>query len=154
MVVRVRYTTDPAALARRTGRTALDLPQRERRRPPTRPTIRALVLRLAAENPTWGYRRITGELARLGRKVGRATVWRILHKAGMDPAPRRSGPSRGQFLRAQADGILACDFFHADTITLTRLTASPSSSTLPAASRSWVSPPTRLMRGSLSRPAT
>jgi hypothetical protein len=61
-------------------------------RPPTRPTIHALVLRLAAENPTWGYRRITGELASLGRKVGAATVWRILHKAGIDPAPRRSGP--------------------------------------------------------------
>ncbi|WP_433171374.1 integrase core domain-containing protein [Actinoallomurus sp. CA-150999] len=90
-------------------------------RPPTHPTIRSLVLRLAAENPTWGYRRIAGEIAGLGRNVGAATVWRILHKAGIDPAPRRSGPSRGQFLRAQASGILACDFLHTDTITLTRL---------------------------------
>jgi transposase InsO family protein len=96
-------------------------PRRGSGRPPTRPTIRALVLRLAAENPTWGYRRITGELAGLGQKVGAATVWRILHTAGIDPVPRRSGPSWSQFLRAQAAGILACDFFHADTITLTRL---------------------------------
>ena len=95
-------------------------PSRGPGRPPTRPTIRALVLHLAAENPTWGYRRITGELAGLGRKVGAATVWRILHKAGIDPVPRRSGPSWGQFLRTQAEGILACDFFTADTI-LTRL---------------------------------
>jgi transposase InsO family protein len=90
-------------------------------RPPTRPTIRALVLRLAAENPTWGYRRIAGELAGLGRKVGPSTVWKILHEAGIDPAPRRSGPSWAQFLRTQASGILTCDFFHADTITLARL---------------------------------
>ena len=96
-------------------------PKPELGRPPTRPTIRALVLRLAAENPAWGYRRITGELAGLGQKVGAATVWQILRKAGIDPVPRRSGPSWGQFLRAQAEGILACDFFHADTITLTRL---------------------------------
>ena len=96
-------------------------PRRGPGRPPTRPTIRALVLRLAAENPAWGYRRITGELAGLGQKVGAVTVWQILRKAGIDPVPRRSGPSRGQFLRAQAEGILACDFFHTDTITLTRL---------------------------------
>jgi putative transposase len=123
-------------------------------RPPTKPTIHALVLRRAAENPTWGYRRIAGELAGLGRNVGAATVWRILHKAGIDPAPRRSGPSWGEFLRAQASGILACDFFHADTITLARLYCFAVVSTQVAASMSWVSLPTRPPAGSLSRPRT
>ena len=95
--------------------------QRRQGRPPTRPTVRGLVLRLAAENPTWGYRRIAGELAGLGRKVAPSTVWAILKRAGIDPAPRRSGPSWSDFLKAQATGILACDFFHAETITLARL---------------------------------
>ncbi|WP_326626763.1 helix-turn-helix domain-containing protein [Nonomuraea fuscirosea] len=62
-------------------------------RPPIRPAIRALVLRLAAENPGWGYRRIAGQIAGLGRKVSPATVWAILKRAGVDPAPRRSGPT-------------------------------------------------------------
>jgi putative transposase len=90
-------------------------------RPPTRPTIRELVLRMAAENPGWGYRRIAGELAGLGRRIAPSTVWAILKRAGIDPAPRRSGPAWGEFLRAQAEWILACDFFHPETITLARL---------------------------------
>ena len=57
----------------------------------------------------------------LGRRIAPSTVWAILKKAGIDPAPRRSGPTWGEFLRAQAEGILACDFFHAETIMLTRL---------------------------------
>src|SRR5271170_8186825 len=60
-------------------------------RPTTRRTIKTLVLRLARENPEWGYRRIHGELASLGVKVAASTVWEILKKAGIDPAPRRSG---------------------------------------------------------------
>jgi transposase InsO family protein len=76
---------------------------------------------MAAENPGWGYRRIAGELANLGRRIAPSTVWAILKKAGIDPAPRRSGPAWGEFLRAQAEGILACDFFHVETIALTRL---------------------------------
>src|SRR3954451_3866201 len=96
-------------------------PRRGPGRPPTRPTIRALVLRLATENPTWGYRRIAGEIAALGRKVSPATVWAILKKAGFDPAPQRGDLTWGQFLKAQASGILACDFFSVETITLTRL---------------------------------
>ena len=80
-------------------------------RPATRQNIQALALRLARENPGWGYRRIHGELAGLGVKVAASTVWEILKKAGIDPAPRRTGPSWSQFLRSQADAILACDFF-------------------------------------------
>jgi putative transposase len=76
---------------------------------------------MAHENPGWGYRRIAGELAGVGRKVGASTVWAILKRAGIDPCPRRSGPTWGEFLRSQARGILACDFFHCDTVMLTRL---------------------------------
>jgi transposase InsO family protein len=94
---------------------------------PGRPAIptglRALVIRLAAENPTWGYRRIHGELAGLGYQIGASTVWTILHRAGIDPSTRRAGPSWIEFLQAQAHAILACDLFHLDTITLHRLYA-------------------------------
>jgi putative transposase len=95
--------------------------RRKQGRPPTRPTIRNLVLKMAAENPTWGYRRITGELVKLGRRIAPATVWAILKNAGIDPAPRRNGPTWAEFLRSQADGILACDFFTVETITLVHL---------------------------------
>src|ERR1039457_4980121 len=85
-------------------------------RPSTRRNIRALVRRLARENPDWGYRRIHGELAGLGAKVAASTVWEILKKAGIEPAPRRSAPTWSQFLRSQAEAILACDFFTADLL--------------------------------------
>jgi transposase InsO family protein len=96
-------------------------PKRGPGRPPTRPTIQTLVLRLAAENPTWGYRRIAGEIAGLGRKVSPATVWAIMKKAGFDRAPHRGDPTWAQLLKTQAKGILAADFFHVETITLARL---------------------------------
>ena len=83
-------------------------------RPATRRSIKALVLRLARENPGWGYRRIHGELAGLGVKVAASTVWEILMASGTGPAPRRTGPAWSQFLRSQAEAILACDFFTAD----------------------------------------
>ena len=90
-------------------------------RPPTVPGIARLVVRLAKENPLWGHRRIHGELAKLGVMVAPSTVWEILRAAGIDPAPRRAGPTWRQFLHAQAAGILAVDFLHVDTVLLTRL---------------------------------
>jgi putative transposase len=95
-----------------------------RRRPGRPPTVRSIariVVRLARENPRWGYRRIHGELTKLGAIVGPSTVYEILRAAGIDPAPRRSGPTWRQFLAAQAAGILAADFLHVDTVLLTRL---------------------------------
>jgi len=92
-----------------------------RGRPSTSPEIRALVLRLARENPTWGYRRIHGELCRLGSRIGASTVWAILRHAGVAPAPTRSAVSWRQFLHAQAKGVLAVDFFTVDTVLLQRL---------------------------------
>jgi putative transposase len=85
-------------------------------RPATRRNIRALVLRLARENPGWGYRRIHGELAGLGIKVAASTVWEILKINGIDPARHRTGPTWPQFLRSQADAILASDFFTVDLL--------------------------------------
>jgi putative transposase len=81
-----------------------------RGRPAMAAEIRILVLRLARENPTWGYRRIHGELCRLGYRIGARTVWAILQRAGVDPAPKRSAASWRQFLRAQAKSVMAVDF--------------------------------------------
>jgi putative transposase len=92
-----------------------------RGRPAVAAELRALVLRLASENPTWGYRRIHGELCRLGCKIGASTVWTILHRAGVDPAPKRSALTWRQFLRTQATSVLAVDFFTVDTVLLQRL---------------------------------
>ena len=96
-------------------------PHRQPGRPSTVPELRRLILRMAAENPTWGYRRIHGELARLGQKLAPSTVWLLLKRCGIDPAPRRASLTWQQFLAAQAEGILACDFFHAETVLLKRL---------------------------------
>ncbi|MET8311992.1 hypothetical protein [Micromonospora sp. NPDC005173] len=86
-------------------------------RPRTLRCVRALVLRLAQENPSWGYRRLHGDLLVLGVKVAASTVWEILKKAGIDPAPERAISTWADFLRSQADALLACDFL--ETVTLT-----------------------------------
>ena len=105
-----------------------------RRGPSGRPTVRRnvrsvvlrlsrekVVLRLSRENESWGYRRVHGELAGLGIIVAPSTVWQILKDAGIDPAPRRDSPGWAEFLRSQAQGILALDFFTADLLNGTKV---------------------------------
>ena len=97
---------------------------RSRPRRPGRPrtirSVRVLVLRLARENPSLGYRRIHGELLVLGVKVAASSVWEILRQAGIDPAPDRTRTMWASFLRSQADALLACDFFETSTLDGTR----------------------------------
>jgi transposase InsO family protein len=90
-------------------------------RPPLDPDVRALVLRLARENRGWGCLRIQGELRKLGIRCGATTIRTILRRSGLGPAPRRSGPSWSEFLRAQAHGMVACDFFTVETAWLRTL---------------------------------
>ena len=81
------------------------------------------MIRIATDNPTWGHRRVQGELVKLGHPIAASTVWQILHDAGIGPAPRRTGQTWKQFLTAQARGILAVDFVHVDTVLLRRIYA-------------------------------
>jgi putative transposase len=108
-----------------------------RGRPSIWSEIRPLVPRLARENPTWGYRRIHGELCRLGYRIGASTVWTILHRAGVAPAPTRSAVSWRQFLRAQAASVVAVDFFTVDTVLLRRLYVLFVLEVAPAGSMCW-----------------
>jgi transposase InsO family protein len=107
-----------ALLARR--HASVSRPKR-RGRPPIVRSIRALVLRLARENSSWGYRRVHGELLVLGVKVSPSTVWEILREAGIDPAPDRTAISWADFLRSQANALLAADFIETVTLTGTRM---------------------------------
>lgn len=91
-------------------------------RPPTELSVVSAIVRLARENPRWGYMRIQGnELRKLGIRVGATTVQRVLKAHGLDPSPRREGPSWSEFLRAQAHGIIPCDFFTVETVWLKTL---------------------------------
>jgi putative transposase len=90
-------------------------------RPRIDPEVRDLILRLGRENSQWGYQRIRGELLKLDLRVSATTVRTILLRHGLDPAPRRAGPTWSEFLRSQAAGILACDFFTVETLRLRSL---------------------------------
>ena len=96
-------------------------PRRRTGRPSLEPSGRELILRLARENPRWGCVRIQGELRKLGVRVAASTIRSLLRRSGLGPAPRREGPSWAEFLRAQAQGILACDFFTVETVSLRTL---------------------------------
>jgi transposase len=90
-------------------------------RPPIAEDIQDLILRLGRENPRWGCVRIKGELANLGIRVSATAIRTLLRRRGLGPAPRRSGPTWGEFLRAQSQGILAADFFTVETVWLRTL---------------------------------
>jgi putative transposase len=104
------------ALVRRKWRQAPS----QRGRPKLPAEVRELVLRLARENPRWGHRRICGEVAKLGFQVSPTSIRRLLAQAKLEPAPRRSGPSWREFLRAQGASIVACDFFTVESVFLRR----------------------------------
>jgi putative transposase len=96
-------------------------PHRQTGRPPLDQDVQQLIIRMAEENPTWGYQRIRGELLRLGVQVSATAIRTTLRRHRLDPAPRRAANSWQAFLRRQAAGIVACDFFTVDTIWLRRL---------------------------------
>ncbi len=89
-------------------------------RPPLASQTQRLILRLAAENPSWGYKRIQGELVALGMPLSASSVWNVLHRHGIEPAPRRASVNWREFLHQQAAAILECDFFTVETLWLRR----------------------------------
>src|SRR6266498_346152 len=95
-------------------------PGRRPGRPPLVAQMRELILRLAAENPTWGYKRIEAELVSLGMPLSASSIWNVLDRHGIEPAPRRASISWREFLRQQAAAILECDFFTVETLWLRR----------------------------------
>ena len=121
-------------------------------RPCTSVELRRLIIEMATNNPTWGYRRITGEPLGLGHRVGASTVWRILKQAGVDPAPQRTSVTWTQFLRSQ--GAVACDFVTVDTPCCAAATCCCASTSPPARSSTAPSQPTRPAHGPPKQRAT
>src|SRR5262249_3662768 len=93
-------------------------PNKPQGRPPIPDELVRLIVRLANENPTWGYQRIRGELLGLGHRGAGSTIRKVLRQRGLNPAPRRTKTTWRTFLRQQAAGVVACDFFTVDTISL------------------------------------
>ncbi|NCG22634.1 MAG: hypothetical protein GWP47_00665 [Actinobacteria bacterium] len=109
-------------MASTANRTPLDQPpNKPRGRPPIDAQIRRLTIRIAHENPNWGYRRIHGELHRLGHSIAASTVWKILKAAGINPTRDRTGPTWSGFIRSQSKAIIATDVACVDTALLRRL---------------------------------
>jgi putative transposase len=129
-------------------------PHRQTGRPALDHRIQQLIVGLAAENPRWGYQRIKGELLRLGVRVSATAIRTTLRRHRLDPAPRRARKSWPAFLRQQAAGIVACDFFTVDTVWLRRLYVLLFIELDTRRSTSPESLPTRTARGSPSKPAT
>jgi putative transposase len=112
---------DVAALASAAGRPPLDVSAQKPGRPPLEPTLRTLILRLACENPNWGYPRIVGELKGVGVSVSPTSVRKVLVGAGVPPASERARSSSRAVLRQQAASALACDFLTVETAFLQRV---------------------------------
>jgi putative transposase len=106
---------------RRMVARAWTYPHRGPGRPPLAEDVQQLIVRLATENPRWGYQRIKGELLRLNVQVSATAIRTTLRRHGLDPAPRRAITTWRSFLRDQAAGIVACDFFTVESIWLRRL---------------------------------
>ncbi len=117
----LRFASDTTAVASELVARRWTYPRRGCGRPRTEQGISELVLRLARENPRWGYKGIHGELLGLGIKLAPSTVWAILRGHGIEPAPRRAALSWAEFVRAQASATVVCDFLTVDTVWLRRL---------------------------------
>jgi putative transposase len=120
---RVSFLVQPATLLRwhrDLVRRRWTYDRRRQGRPPLAAQMRELILRLAAENLDWGYKRIQGELVGLGIGLSASSVWNVLHRHGIEPAPRRASVSWREFLGQQAAAILECDFFTVETLWLRR----------------------------------
>jgi putative transposase len=141
---------------RRMVRRRWTYPTTPRGRPPLPDKVKTPIVRLASEDPRWGYQRIRGELLRLGCRVSASSIARVLRANGLQPAPRRAAasPTWRAFLRQQAAGILACDFLTVDTCSCSDCMCCSSSSCTPDACTWLASPPTPPAHGSLSKPAT